>query len=71
MREARTRKEEKKTPFRKSKIPAKKDKVAEKEQQEKMRNLMKAWSDKAKTVIASQVTRETGLVVIRKEPLEK
>ena len=66
MGEAKTRKEEKKTPSRKRKIPAKKEKVDEKEQQEKMRNLMKAWSDKAKRVKASEVTRETGLVEIRK-----
>ena len=71
MEEARTRKEGKKTPSRKRRIPAKKEQVAEKEQQEKMNNLMKAWSDKAKTMKSSEVTRKTGLMEIRKEPLEK
>ena len=73
MREARTRKQEKTPSSRRKKNPeknpgkkpGKKELVVEKEQQEKMMNLMKSWSDKAKAVKASEVVES------RKEPLVK
>ena len=66
--EVKNKNEGKKTPSRRKKKPTLKEILAEKEQkkqEEKMRNMLKTWSEKAKTV-------KTGEVVeCRKEPVEK
>ena len=72
MKEARTCKEEKKPPTPASrrkknpgKNPGKKELVVDNVQHEKMRNLMKAWSDKAKAVEAREMVER------EKEPMKK